>query len=335
MDLFPEAVPKLEAFLKWGYGFVTTNFPKAWELMYNHAERQNDPGNLGWNWFGDLHRHMSRHLEAIKPAAVLSTFPMYPYLLAEKQWGIHRPKFCGTVVTDSISINSVWTHAPTDRFFVTDEFSAQSVVARGVKPDKIEATGFAVTPRFTELAPRALEASQTDKFRILYFATASATQVKETLLGLLREGPAALSLTVSLGRHEARLGKMVRAVCAEFPQRESVVLGWTNDVPGLLVKHDLVISKGGGATVHEGFASATPMLVNYFIPGQEAGNVELLKRRGCGWYQKETTGVGRNVSDLIASGAWAEAKRQMLHHRNPDGAVRIARRTIELAGLSI
>ena len=85
MDLFPDAVPRLEAFLKWGYSFVTTHLPRVWALMYRMAEKDNGKGNLGWKWFGDLHRNMSKYLATKRPEAVLSTFPMYPYLLAEQQ----------------------------------------------------------------------------------------------------------------------------------------------------------------------------------------------------------------------------------------------------------
>lgn len=335
VDLFPEAIPRLDAFLKWGYGFVTTHLPRLWELLYRMAEKDGGRGNLGWRWFGDLHRHMSVYLAKYEPMGVLSTFPMYPYLLAEKQWGLPTPNFFGTVVTDSISINSIWTKAPTDRFFVTDEFSAEVLTSmRGKPSEMVEASGFAVAPHFAQLQPRSLNALEQDGFRILYFATASLTQVKETLDGLIRDAPAGAHLTVVMGRHEARLGEVVREMLARNPQRSSESFGWTSTVPKLLVTHDVVISKGGGATVHECIAAAVPVLVNYYIPGQEEGNVELLKRRACGWYARETGSLGRTLATLWQSGAWRTAKENMLRLRNPNGALNIARRTLELSHLS-
>lgn len=334
VDLFPEAVPRLEAFLKWGYGFVTTHLPRLWGMMYHMAEKDNGQGNLGWKWIGDLHRHMSQKLVTMRPGAVLSTFPMYPYLLAEQQWGIPLPKFCGTVITDSISINSVWTNAPTDRYFVTDEFSAELLAtARGKAPSIVESTGFAVDPKYATLAPRPLEAVSDKGLRILYFATASQSQVKDTLYGLLNDTPPGTHITVSMGRHEARLGEMVRLMLSRHSHRSAIALGWTNRVANLLTEHDLIISKGGGATVHECFAAGTPVLANYFIPGQEEGNVELLKRRQCGWYFKEELTLGRRVTEIFQSGEWHKAKANMIRLRNPEGALKIARRTIELAGL--
>lgn len=335
VDLFPEAVPRLDAFLKWGYGFVTTHAPKLWGMMYRMAEKDNGKGNLGWGWFGDLHRHMSLYLAKYQPMGVLSTFPMYPYLLAEKQSGLPMPNFCGTVVTDSISINSIWTKAPTDRYFVTDEISAEVLTNQRGKPaEMVEAAGFAVAPHFAQLQPRALDAHEKDRFRILYFATASLAQVKETLSSLITDAPRNAHLTVVMGRHELRLGNAVREMLALNSHRSSEALGWTSLIPQLLVTHDVVISKGGGATVHECIAAAIPVMVNYYIPGQEEGNVELLRRRSSGWYASETRTLGQSMTNLLESGAWHTAKENMLRLRNPSGALSIARRTLELSQLS-
>ena len=334
VDLFPIAVPRLEAFLKWGYGFVTTHLPQVWGTLYRLAEKDGGKGNLGWGWFGDLHRQMSLQLATHRPAAVLSTFPMYPYLLAERQDGVPPPLFSGTVITDSISINAVWTKAATNRYFVTDEFSAERLTATFGKPaDLVEVTGFAVAPRFAQLEPRSLTASDTTGFRVLYFATASLAEVCQTLAGLMQDLPQNVHVTIVMGRHEDRLGERVRAMVARHPERSTTVLGWTSEVPNLLTEHDVVLSKGGGATVHECFAAGTPVMVNYYIPGQEEGNVELLQRRGCGWYIHETSLAGKRLAELFANGQWQEAKTHMLHHRNPHGSHRIALRTLEMAGL--
>jgi processive 1,2-diacylglycerol beta-glucosyltransferase len=334
VDLFPQAVPRMEAFLKWGYEFVTTHFPALWGGLYKLAERDSGQGNLGWKFFPELHRQLSECLITERPAAVLSTFPMYPYLLGEVKAGIPFPKFCGTVITDSISINHVWTKAPTQHYFVTDEYSTAVLTGRGIAESMITATGFAVSPHFAALTPRPLDASTLGNFRVLYCATASSRNVQESLESLLTQTPPTWEITILLGRHEARLGETVRSVCARYPRPQLKVHGWTNDMPALLSSHDVIISKGGGATVHECFAAATPVLVNYFIPGQEAGNVDLLKRRGCGWHAPETKTLGTTLTKIVNDGRWAQAKTQMLHWRNPHGAMRIAEHALRAAGLA-
>ena len=55
------------------------------------------------------------------------------------------------------------------------------------------------------------------------------------------------------------------------------VLGWTNQMPRLMLTHHLVVTKAGGATVQEAIAGRCPMILNQVIPGQEDGNAQLVE----------------------------------------------------------
>ena len=68
-----------------------------------------------------------------------------------------------------------------------------------------------------------------------------------------------------------------------------------------------------------------PVIVNYIIPGQEEGNVELLEALGCGCRSLEPEDTGHLISELVKEGRLAEMRRAMARHRRPDGALRIAR----------
>ena len=105
IDLFEESAPRFGAFLKWGYGLLTTRAPWGWKWIYDHADKA-DPSRLGWDMFGDMHRCLTRHLAVHKPRAVISTFPLYPHLLDDGHYGVARPRGKFTVVTDSITIGA-------------------------------------------------------------------------------------------------------------------------------------------------------------------------------------------------------------------------------------
>jgi processive 1,2-diacylglycerol beta-glucosyltransferase len=85
------------------------------------------------------------------------------------------------------------------------------------------------------------------------------------------------------------------------------VLGWTNQMPELMMSHHLVISKAGGATVQEAIAARCPMIVNQVIPGQEEGNAELIWRYQPRRRRREKPRGGR-------TGRKAFAKRAALWH---------------------
>ena len=87
-------------------------------------------------------------------------------------------------------------------------------------------------------------------------------------------------LTITAGRDPELRAKLIERT-RDFEERVKV-LGWTNQMPELMMSHHLVISKAGGATVQEAIAARCPMIVNQVIPGQEEGNAELIWRCGLG-----------------------------------------------------
>jgi UDP-N-acetylglucosamine:LPS N-acetylglucosamine transferase len=69
----------------------------------------------------------------------------------------------------------------------------------------------------------------------------------------------------------------MESVAAAYPGRVDL-LGWTDRMPQMLMSHNLVITKAGGATVQEALAACCPLIINQVVPGQEEGNWELVRR---------------------------------------------------------
>jgi processive 1,2-diacylglycerol beta-glucosyltransferase len=87
-------------------------------------------------------------------------------------------------------------------------------------------------------------------------------------------------ITIAVGRDEALRRHLERAI--EGRPTPAQILGWTDQIPRLLMTHHLVVSKAGGATTQEAIAARCPLIVSQIIPGQEEGNYELLRRHGIG-----------------------------------------------------
>jgi processive 1,2-diacylglycerol beta-glucosyltransferase len=89
-----------------------------------------------------------------------------------------------------------------------------------------------------------------------------------------------IHLTVTVG-HDAGLGKALGDIAAAsgIPIE---IHGWTPEIPNLIRRSHLLISKAGGATVQEALAARTPMIITQIVPGQEEGNARLLIESGAG-----------------------------------------------------
>ena len=106
------------------------------------------------------------------------------------------------------------------------------------------------------------------------------------------------------------------------------ILGWTDEIPRLLLTHHLVVSKAGGATTQEAIAARCPMIVSQIVPGQEEGNCELLRRAGVGALATTPEAVLGTCREAFADGgaAWRRWRVALEKMSRPAAAREIAAR---------
>ena len=279
VDVFALSCPRLNSVVRRSYLAAINGTPRLWSRIYAVMDKP---------WFMKrglwMLRAQSRMLERViereRPAAICSTFPAYAALLqrfAENDQ-LATPHF--NIVTDSISINSVWWRPGCDGWFVPNEDSAEVMRAAGVDPAKLHVLGFPVTPYFrrNEGIDTRPDLSAGAAPKVLYIVNSGTRNAEATARLLLAEED--WEVTCTVGRDEA-LRKTLSAL-AKGRRRKAEILGWTDKIPHLLMTHHVVVSKAGGATTQEAIASKCPMVVNQVVPGQEEGNCELLLRHGAG-----------------------------------------------------
>lgn len=320
-------VPRLTAVVNRLYRAVTTHLPRVWGWVYKTTarydfSRKNSPVlNL-------IERCLAGMMEAFKPDALVSTYPLYPYFapgIAAKS-GRRLPVF--TVVTDSIEINAAWLRAPSDWWLVTDAITSASMVREQMPAETIVDTGFPVNPLFAGLQPLDV-GDNCDPFKILYFPTSKLPFVRKHGAALLDASPA-VTLTIVLGRNVRLLYRRAHELKRAYPERVRII-GWTRKVPQLLNSHHLVVGKAGGATVHEAIAACCPMLIHHLVPGQEEGNLGLLESIGGGALAESPEELRRQLVDILADrGArWRLMKNALMRHGCNAGAATAARFIIQ------
>ena len=116
-----------------------------------------------------VERSLKESLAAEKPDAVISTYPLYNYLLDRLP---PRPFPQFTVVTDSITINSVWYRCRSDLFFVPNAETARVMEAAGIAKAKLRDCGFPVPPRFATARVERLPPGDGRPLRVLFMINA-------------------------------------------------------------------------------------------------------------------------------------------------------------------
>jgi UDP-N-acetylglucosamine:LPS N-acetylglucosamine transferase/predicted metal-dependent phosphoesterase TrpH len=328
LDLFESTYGALNTIAKKSYMGVVQYAPGVWGKIYSILDRTTAlEKNLGS--LTRLRHALGDIIREAQPDFVVSTYPVYGHVIQElfRDHSERGFRFI-TVVTDTISVNSTWFRAPSDWFCVSNEATADVLRRNGVTADKVRVLGFPVSRMFAEAPKAPLAAPKPgDLKRVLYLINAGKKKSGKSLDRLL-EIPD-LHVTVTIGRDAELKAELVErtAHCSERVD----ILGWTNQMPQIMMGSHLIIGKAGGATVQEAIAAKTPMIVNQVLPGQEEGNAQLIEQFELGAVAES----GSEVADLVEKAfaqrgrLWEKWKANLEKISRPDASLKLAQAILE------
>ncbi len=324
IDLFKECYPRLFRISSRAYLLAINEAPKAWASIYRLFDRQHVKSRLPR--FRKLSLKLSEILDQ-SPHAVVATFPAYPPLLERLDRKHTVP--IHTVVTDSITINHIWHISKSDTFITPNKETAEVLLSRGVPAAKIHNLGFPVSRRFAMIQSAQLPDPE-QEMRVLYAINSGRHRARNIVRKILALPN--LHLTVLAGRDE-RL--RLRLLAATDPENHRCkILGWTDEIPRLMAEHHVLISKAGGATTQEAIASGLPIIIHQIVPGQEAGNAELILKNGWGFHTPRTGQLIKMLQTLRSNHGELlyETRRKIRTSAHPSSADRIARFILDFPG---
>ena len=326
-DLFAEAYGPLYKIAQKNYFCFINHFPGIWSWFYKYLHQSKKaPSQVAV--FRRGARLLRRTLTEMQPVIVASTYPGYNHLLDHLDGRGNRPYKTITVVTDSISINSLWYSGHSDFYLVPNEVTALVMEEADVPREKLRVTGFPVPAVFEILRGlRPPPDAPTRLPKVLYLVNPRQKNAGEILkqLGSV-EG---IDLSAACGRDE-KLQKNLQKIANTF-RHPIKIDGWMSDLPERIAASHLVIAKAGGATVQECLAAATPLVMSQVIPGQEEGNAELLTTEDCGCTATSPLAVASAVRYAFSHGAsvWRVWEANTKRIGKPDGAAAGARIVLE------
>jgi len=326
-DLFEETYGPMNKWARKGYLTAINRAPRAWSRFYQWLDRQEEfAPQMGWLFLAKA--RLSRLLLRFQPTTVVSVYPAYAHLLASI-FGEEKPPFRQVVcITDSITVNAIWYRCAADLFLLPNEHTAVVLAAAGVHNDRVQVSGFPVSPKFVELGELRRPPETGAGFRILYMINTGGRAVPEVVRSLA--GNENLQLTVTVGRDE-RLRRKVESLRAEI-RREFEIIGWTEELPRLMLESHLLIGKAGGATVQETIAAKCPMIINQVVPGQEEGNARLIVETHSGVAATLPEAIAAAVREAFSDGAqlWHEWSANITRLSRPRASLEIAEMLLEL-----
>lgn len=87
-------------------------------------------------------------------------------------------------------------------------------------------------------------------------------------------------------------------------------LGFLTNIPEFMVAADVLVSKAGPGTIAEAASVGLPVMMTSFLPGQEAGNVDVVLESGFGEFNKKPSKIGEIVTSWLQDKSLLESMSQ-------------------------
>lgn len=317
------ARPAVFAWSQAFYRFCVRRLPWLWGVTYAQTDTANWRRAVGLPLLGAVKQQVLKLLQEEKPDVVLCTYPLYAYMLdalhAEGRFHGHY----AVVVTDALEISRPWLQSSAPLVVVPDAVSARKVCAQfGLSEEMVCPLGFPVRHAFM---PHDLLPPTAAHLRIVWSVYRSTRSTVRSVRAVLAAYPSA-HITLLGGTRAARLQALLTG---ETTAGQVEVLTATERMAELFGQSHVYIGKAGAATMFECYASRLPMLVNFALPGQEQGNLELLLSDGAGRCAETPAELVQAVRSLLSDGAaeWQRMRAAMAAAGYDGAAARIANET--------
>lgn len=328
------------------YGPIVRTVPWLWALLY--AVFRGLGRATAWKLTAAFVTWTVRHslipfLDRKQPDVVCSTHPLINQVcqFGQRQYLAARGKRIplAVVVTDPVTFHPAWIEPGADLTVVATEEARTEAVRCGAALDRLHLLGLPIHPDF--FAPEGTEDARAASRRTLGLPSDGpvvlCTGGGEGLGGFTAAVTAILHLPQAphvlavAGRDSAVHGELLNLAARE---PRLMAFGFTDQMPTLMRASDVVVTKAGPGTLFEAMALGRPLVLVGAVPGQERGNVELVRRHGVGLVALEgPEAVGGAVGQLLDQPEERERMgRQGMELSRPDAALQMARQLLALGG---
>ncbi len=261
------------------YTFLITRWPKVWGVFF---------GLVDIAWLQPLVK-IARRIQNGLNGRKLQQFMIdqqFDYILsthfmpievasALRKKGLIKSKIMACV-TD-FDVHRIWLGDAVDRYCVASGWTLEKVKKLGVSSEKITVTGIPSNKKFSvKYDVPALKnqfALDQTQFTILIATGSFGIGPIEEIIDALND----FQIIVVCGHNK----NLYQRLSTKANERVKI-LGLVNNMHELMAVSDMMVTKPGGLSITEALVSHLPMIFFNAIPGQETGNIRVLKEYGVG-----------------------------------------------------
>ena len=275
-----------------GYETSALYTPAAYGQMYRISDTKVIRKGMDKNLL--LRYIMKRLLKLIdeeSPDFILATHP-FPTMAVSK---LKERSYVGAplyeIVTD-YTVHSAHIAKEVDGYIVADEYVESLLEISGVPSRKIFSFGIPIEKHFlthVDTTEFKKEMGIKDTFTVLLmggsFGAGNITDVLKELMNISED----IQIIIVCGRNEALYQKVKKYLGFYNSSKNIVLLGFTEKMNYLMSVSDCIVTKPGGLTSTECILKELPMVIPFYIPGQEKENLDFLLNNGLAIKPGKTT----------------------------------------------
>lgn len=274
--------------------------PKLYKLLF-----ENTDSNLAFKIINYLSRpFVEENIENLimkkNPDIMVSTWGFWDFLIKKILEKNKKTVPLISIITDSITIHSMWTSAKADYYIVTNKDTADTMIKKHKIPqEKIRVFGFPIKLNHKTDKNILLEKLNLDKNKkniVIIFTYAKKSHAADIIKKLDQIKESNFQFIIITGKNN----NIKKALTALKLKHYAKILDWVANMHDYLSIADIVLTKAGGATVMECIAQQKPMIITQVIPGQEEGNAKFVKRHELGVVlSKKCANLKKAVNDIF------------------------------------
>lgn len=292
------------------YGPLIQHARWLWAGLYHATNSRAAISALRRSALRPARAEVARLLAATRPAVVVSFHPLLNHLAAEAVRASAAPATpVVTVITDLVDVHAGWASPDVDAVVIPSPGGLDRCRRAGIPAHRCHQLGLPVDSAFTDPLPtederRALRRRlglREDAFTVLVCSGADGSGALDRRARGLADSGLDIGMAVICGRNQRTRRRLDGLIDADG--RAVPVLGFVDNMPEWMRAADVVVTKAGPSTIVEALCSGLPMLLTWYIPGQERGNLEWLVDTGAGRYVPTVAQLVDAVAELSRPGS--------------------------------
>jgi 1,2-diacylglycerol 3-beta-galactosyltransferase len=322
------------------YGPLIHRARWLWAALYHATNSAAVVGLMQHSALRPLRATLRDLLVSLQPAAVVSFHPLLNHLAAEAVHAGYNPGVpVITVITDLVDVHAGWASRDVDAVVIPSPGGLDRCRRAGIPAHRCHQLGLPVDSAFARPFPNDAERQAlrrtlglaAERFTVLVCSGADGSGGLHKRARAIAESGLDVGLAVICGRNDSARQRL--AGLSDSSGRPVPVLGFVDNMADWMRAADIVVTKAGPGTIVESLCSGLPMLLTWYIPGQESGNLEWVVDIGAGRYVPRSRDLVDTIAELSTPGSpgLAAMRTAVAAAARPEATQRIAALIADMA----